>query len=152
MIKVSDIDRFNQKYKIDGKTGCWLWTASKLNGIYGAFWYLGKPTYAHRFSYTHYVRKIPASLLVCHHCDNPLCVNPEHLYTGTQKQNVHDCVIRRRRAIVKGENNPGSKLTINQIKAIRADGRTQAAIGIEYGISQAHVSAIKIGIKWGWLK
>jgi len=76
---------------IDEKTGCRLWQMSTGGqGGYGYFLWHGKWTYAHRAAYEIWVGPIPKEKLICHHCDNPICFNPDHLFLGTQKDNLKD--------------------------------------------------------------
>lgn len=93
--------RFSQKYKINAKTRCWEWMKSLDNGGYGRFLYNGKDRKSHRVSmilhhkmeqYEFENRKI----LVCHHCDNPKCVNPDHLFLGSHQDNKDDSVNKGR--------------------------------------------------------
>ena len=86
--------------KIDGD-GCWIWTGSRRgvevkNGHYGGFWKDGKSVLAHRMSYELFVGPIPEGMFVLHKCDVPLCVKPEHLWLGTQAQNMQDAIRKGR--------------------------------------------------------
>jgi hypothetical protein len=76
--------------KIEKTDTCWLWTGAQIPKGYGMFWYGGKLGYAHRYSYLVYKGIIPKELHVCHTCDNPSCVNPEHLWLGTNLDNRLD--------------------------------------------------------------
>jgi len=100
-------------YKFVNKTDtCWLWKGARRGGRqrhqrYGVF-RIGSNTdrtrmsiYAHRWSYLHFKGPIPSNMQVNHHCDNPICVNPQHLYSGTQKENVSDMYRRSRREFRK---------------------------------------------------
>ena len=95
-IAIDPIVRFNKKYIIDKKTGCWLWTASKCLG-YGLIKIKGKMMRAHRFSYEYFVGPLDSNLDVCHKCNNPSCVNPEHLRQDTVSSNMIDCLNAKRR-------------------------------------------------------
>jgi len=85
---------------------------------------------------------------VCHRCDNPCCINPEHLFIGTQKQNIDDRDLKGRRNQARGERQGSAKLTEEQVKAIRLDPRKQSVIAAEFGISRAHVGNLKANRAW----
>jgi len=127
--------------KVSIGPGCWEWTASKLPGKgygkikVGVGWKL-----AHRLSWEFAKGPIPGGIQVCHSCDNPGCVNPAHLFLGTQADNMADMVR-------KGRARPGykfkSKLTDEEKNAILLDPRLQAEIASDYGVHQATISRIK---------
>ncbi|MEU8839979.1 HNH endonuclease signature motif containing protein [Streptomyces roseus] len=77
-------------------TGCWQWTGAKNPDGYGGFWHAGAFRLAHRVAFVALLGPIPDGLVVRHDCDNPNCVNPHHLRTGTQSDNGLDCVERGR--------------------------------------------------------
>lgn len=76
--------------KVDKSDGCWMWTAAKKQYGYGVFNAGGKFVLAHRFAYELLVGEIPNGLMCCHHCDTPSCVNPAHIFLGTNKDNAAD--------------------------------------------------------------
>lgn len=89
-------DRFWER--VQKTDDCWLWTGSTDKDGYGWFWVDGKTATAHRFSYAlHNDGAIPDGLYVCHSCDNPPCVNPDHLWLGTNQDNMDDCARKGRR-------------------------------------------------------
>ncbi len=91
--------RFSKKYLINEDTDCWEWQNATNNIGYGMFrWKTGKMRTAHRASYELHKGPIPAGLSVCHKCDNPKCVNPDHLWVGTLKDNAQDMVAKGRNA------------------------------------------------------
>jgi hypothetical protein len=98
-----DKKRFLSKFKQGEKDKCWLWEGYKDKDGYGNFQFNGSPRQAHRVSYELFVRPIPEGLCVCHSCDVPSCVNFNHLWLGTCKENQADCARKGRRS---GENNP----------------------------------------------
>lgn len=129
--------------------GCHEWTGSKDRRGYGTLRKDKKDHKAHRYSYELHRGKIPKGLLVCHTCDNPSCVNPEHLFLGTPKDNMVDMVKKGRSAA--GEKNGNSKLNKHIVRLIRKKldlGISQQKIADELGIVQTTVSKIKIGKSW----
>lgn len=113
--------------------GCWEWTGATYEGGYGNFRIdarKGESIGAHRFSYELHVGPIPDGLFVCHHCDNPPCVNPEHLFLGTHKENMHDMFRKGR--------NGNVALTREEeceVKGLVAEGWDKQWIADAYGVS-----------------
>lgn len=97
------LDRFNEKYEINESTGCWLWHGSKDKDGYGKININYKNYRAHRLSYELFKDIIPEGLFVCHTCDTPNCVNPEHLFLGTNQDNMDDMVAKGRSPKQRGE-------------------------------------------------
>jgi len=111
---------FENKYIVDKKTGCWNWIASKTIEGYGLFRFMNRMVRSHRFSWELYNGKIPLGKLVCHSCDNTSCVNPEHLWLGTDKDNAKDKVKKNRQWRPTGKKHPfyGKHLPLSTRKKI----------------------------------
>ena len=141
--------RFNKKYTQAEPEECWIWNASVDGKGYGqinAGCRGAKMLRAHRVSYEVFIGEIPHGLCVLHKCDTPRCVNPSHLFLGTQKDNVKDCWDKGRRTNnTIGEKHWKCKLSDNDIIEIRSllnDGLKQVQIAERFNMSQAHVSKI----------
>jgi hypothetical protein len=161
-ITPNDIERFWNKVDRRSDDECWEWQAGH-NGRYGLFTIRHRKYYAHRIAYriTH---GVVSDLVVCHHCDNPRCVNPAHLFAGTQSDNLRDAIKKGRmhppkspqtQPTMRGENHPEAKLSnadVRQIrKLLKAGKLTQQEIGNQFGVSASNISLIKLGKKWQYL-
>lgn len=133
----------------DPSTGCWKWKLYKDRGGYGIVSRGSNKLFAHRVSFTVY-KHDPKELFVCHSCDNPSCVNPDHLFAGTPHDNVQDMLSKKRGAIRnhQGMNNPRNKLTLELVQTIYNEEGSQCAIADKYSISQTTVSRIKRRDMW----
>jgi hypothetical protein len=141
-------------------TDCWVWQGNKNAKGYGRLSYYrsGKTRYllAHRVSYALRYRQDPGSMCVCHTCDNPACVNPEHLFLGTVGDNNRDAFKKGRNKTVgeypkKGVNNPIARYTEAQIKEMRRlynDGATVRDLVAKFGGSRGGIYAIVNYINW----
>ena len=144
--------RFAQYVNQQGPEDCWLWTGAQngSNG-YGAIYYNGRSRQAHRVAWElANEQKIPDGMCVCHHCDNPLCVNPEHLFVGTHKENMLDMVKKSRHH--HGEEHTYSKLTAKEVieirKAYAKDNVTLRQVASKYDVSHQNISYIVRGEQW----
>ena len=137
--------RFNSKYKINNTTGCWNWIASKDYRGYGKF----DRGWAHRASYELFIGKIPEGLCVLHKCDNPSCVNPNHLFLGTRGDNQKDMANKKRSQI--GEKHHNCKLSykdITDIKVMSSFGVSSYSIAQYYPVSARQIRRIIQGTRW----
>lgn len=147
MKKLNNVsDRFWSK--VNKGDGCWEWTAGKDKKGYGRFHLDGKMTYAQRTSLSLSGIKVPSDKHVCHHCDNPGCVRPDHLFVGTDADNLRDMAEKGRSTW--GEKNPNAKLCENDVLLIRelCKTQTQDRIARWFGISGPTVSAINTRQRW----
>ena len=132
----STLARFWAKVVKTPGDGCWTWTAAADTWGYGVFRLGGRcdgQEGAHRFSYRMSFGEIPDGLSVCHRCDNPPCVRPDHLFLGTAKDNARDAISKGRRRALTPEQ-------ITQIRSAYGSGETQSSIAARLGVSQASVS------------
>lgn len=133
--------------------GCWEWVGVKRRG-YGRFHILGKQTSVHIFSFElHVGRKVNPGMVVCHACDNRACVNPAHLFEGTQQQNVQDAWKKGRgkHQVMPGDKHPNARLTQAQVDEIRvcaAQGMAKTFLEEKYNLSRRHLNRIIQGDRW----
>lgn len=142
-------ERIEDCVQIVSESGCWVWTGSINNYGYGELTSHKKRYAAHRVSYSLYKGDIPDGLLVCHTCDNPCCVNPNHLFLGTPKQNQQDMKRKRRSTI--GNTNPQAKLTEDDVATIRKlhrNGLMQKDIAEKFAVTRSCICVILKGKTW----
>lgn len=143
----SPTERFWARVKKQ-EDGCWIWLGSKSDKGYGGFPYEDSHNArAHVVAYKLNKGPIGQGLQVLHTCDNPSCVNPDHLYTGTHQGNMDD-MVRRHRSCTGEKNGGGGKLTLEEVTSIKHDVRSGPEIAREYNISRTLVSLIKCGKNW----
>lgn len=142
------IERFHQKYEVN-ESGCWIWTAGtrpNSKGVsYPRHWTDdSKSIGAHRFSYELVHGSIPQGMYVCHKCDTPLCVNPDHLFVGSHKDNMRDMIEKKRSFVGRGEDKKGrAKLTNEQADQIRKMNMPYSKIAAMFGVSATTIGRIK---------
>lgn len=132
---------------------CWEWTLSKTWNGYGRFSLTpAKGVRAHRFAWEMTNGPIPDGMCVCHKCDNPLCVRPDHLFLGTHKDNARDRERKGRGGDLKGENGPVAKLKNEQVAHIRWARKelklSQYKLAAMFRVSQQQISRIVRGENW----
>lgn len=154
--------------KTKGDDACWLWKGHLDKAGYGAMKVNRRNIKAHRFSYELAYGIIPDSLFVCHACDNPACVNPQHLFSGTPKANSEDMVRKGRstkgvnrsllwpESICRGEANGNAKLNETDVLAIKGKYRigdvSTRTLAEQYGVSKSLISLIVRGERWSRLE
>lgn len=162
-IKGSEVSIEKKFWKKVQKTDdCWIWTAcgSGPDGKYGGIMIRHKKQKAHRVSYEIHFGAIPKGMYVCHSCDNPKCVRPDHLFLGTAKQNTQDCISKRRMhfqikpdfmANLRGSQNPKSKLTervVLEMRNRRKLGESLRGLAREAGVCHKTLLSAIHGKTW----
>lgn len=121
--------------------GCWNWTGKTSAAGYGRIYFSGRSHYAHRVSFEVAFGSIGAGLVVCHTCDNPRCVNPAHLFVGTQRENIQDMARKGRckPSGVFGDGHGMAKLTDKQVAEIRSLSATHSnpELATKFGVSRS---------------
>ena len=156
------LDRFWAKVNKDGPIPphcpelgpCWVWMAHRNSKGYGRLGFQGRVQGAHRVIWQHIHGPIPAGMFVCHHCDNPGCVNDGHLFLGDAHSNMKDCARKGRISMVRnhGEDSNLHKLTACNVLDIRsrltgASGEL-TALAREFSVSRCNIALIRDGSTW----
>lgn len=136
--------------------GCHVWLGSKFESGYGRLKVGGRSYRANRMSWEFANGPIPAGMKICHTCDNPPCVNPAHLFVGTDADNMADMARKGRasknltKVYTRGNEHHNAKLTDEQVGELRreyeAGGTSQSRLAVKFGVSQALVSKIVRGM------
>jgi hypothetical protein len=157
---IPPIDRVMGRVNIDRETGCWNWTGSTNSAGYGVIG-IGsrvdkscKIVTVHRLVWQHEKGSIPESFCVCHHCDNRKCVNPEHLFLGTNQDNVDDKERKNRSNHPVGSRCAKSIFTnsdVENIVRLFSIGKSNVDIASLYRCHYHAIWNIRHGIRWGWL-
>jgi transposase len=143
------IEKLNERSKLNTETGCIEWTACKTKAGYGQLSVDRKMMFTHRLSYEANIGPIPEGLHVLHSCDNPCCINPDHLRVGTPADNAQDKIDRGR--ILLGEKHGGAKITENdviEILRLNEFGVSKKDLARAFGVSASSISLIVKGINW----
>jgi len=148
-------ERFERKIAKIPFHPCWEWVGAMANERYGCLW-IGTAkrrvaVRAHRIAWELFNGPVPHGMHVCHHCDNPLCVNPDHLFLGTHADNMADMAKKGRTRALAGEAHPSSKLsddTIREIRIARQRGSTLAALAVRFAVSAVLIGRIVKRRNW----
>jgi hypothetical protein len=144
-------DRFHEKYQMIPFSGCWLWEGGVNEHGYGI---IGVTAYktdkAHRVSWRLHKGEIPAGANVLHRCDLPGCVNPEHLFLGSLKDNAIDCAQKGRNFVPdnKGTKAVWAKLDWEKVSDIRTRRMTQHNFARLYNVSRSAVRNVQLNKSW----
>lgn len=144
-----DDERFMKYVDKIEVTGCWHWKGA-LNQEYGKFRIGKKQMGAHRAAMMMFAECPPnfSELLVCHKCDNPKCVNPDHLFLGTQQANIDDKMRKGRHSTGRGIDYPQAKLNEEKVLFIRGSELDSAALAEKFGVCAANINSIRSGKRW----
>ena len=145
------IQRFWVKAVVGTPDACWPWIASKDDDGYGNFKFKGKWERASRVAWMIVYGPIPPRKLVCHSCDNPCCVNPQHLWLGAHSENTSDSVAKGRHVDNRGEKQGSHKLTeldVIEIRKLYNAGMLQRIIAERFGVSRRHIGCIVNKEEW----
>lgn len=142
--------------QVEKTDGCWLFRGSLTRAGYGRLnnqHQTGRRTYvlAHRLSYTLTYGEIASSVFICHKCDTPACVRPDHLFAGTPADNMQDMKSKGRARPRRGADHPTTRLTENDVREIRAQaaqGANQHVLAAQYGMDQSSISNIVTRKHW----
>ncbi len=141
--------------KVRKTDGCWEWVGATNGRGYGKFFRGRKiKIYAHRFSYFLHTGCEPGHHFVLHKCDNPACVNPEHLFLGSAKDNMDDCIQKGRHRYItrRGEASPCAILTESQVVEILRSHDSYRTLAKTHGVAKSTIGMIKRGINWSHLQ
>ena len=140
-----DMDKKTFISRIHKQEGaCWIWRGRISEKGYGTY---GKRL-AHRIAYEMWVAAIPSGLNVCHSCDNPPCVRPDHLFLGTNADNTKDMMSKGRGKWNSGGKNCNAKLTIYEVRRIRLNNQSANSLAKEFGVSARTVQLVRDGVTW----
>lgn len=153
-MKFTAIQRLEMYSIPEPNSGCWLWTKFVDKDEYGFIRNNGVRMRAHRFSYQYHKGNIPSGMVVCHKCDNPSCVNPEHLFIGTKKDNTQDMLNKGRNGLTgaRGESNGNTKLKELDIIDIIKSSKSYKKLAEIYGVGSSTIARIKKRQVWAHVK
>lgn len=136
------------EYSFFNQSGCIEWTGAKNKRGYGILKWERKSTLAHRLAYETFCEEIPKEKHVLHKCDNPKCINTDHLFLGSNKENVNDRVLKNRSFSPKGEKNNKAILSKKDILVIRKLKEPYSVIAKKFGVCKSTIGWIKTNQTW----
>jgi hypothetical protein len=153
-LELSDnfVCRYWDNVEVKTKEECWIWEGRKNSKGYGTIGYKKKRILATRTSYYYHYGKFENKLFVCHRCDNPICVNPHHLFLGNQKDNIQDMLAKGRNNPLKGSKQASSKLNEEKVSQIRSlylnTEITEKELAIKFGVSETAIADVITNKTW----
>jgi hypothetical protein len=151
------IEEFCMSVEADLNSGCWLWSNGMVGPGYGITRHAGKPILAHRLSWILFRGEIPKGegfhgTCVLHKCDVRACVNPDHLFLGTNLDNIKDRVAKGRSntPVMRGEKNPSAKLTTDDVKMIRSLRGVVSGVNLakRFGVTPQNICSVQKQASW----
>ena len=149
-MKKQTSDRLKSRINIT-VSGCWDWTGSTNQSGYGTISFGNKNCLVHRVAFEEFCGEIPAGHEIRHRCHNRICINPEHLTTGTHKQNMNDMVVSGRSKYKTGVDNPRARLSESDVIAIRGklrSGETLTGLALVYNVTPQNIYRIDKRLTW----
>lgn len=151
-MKRSVTDRFFAKVDCSGE-GCWLWLgAPDWRGGYGHLRVGTRMVKAHRLAWTLQHGEVPPGMSVLHRCDRPLCVRVDHLFLGTQADNMHDMKVKGRSSKRPGTARVNAVLDDAKVLAIKESSEPQTVLALRYGVSTSTIFSVIHGKRWTHVK
>lgn len=151
-MKIELQDSFDEKWVSIPETSCWWWVGVANKAGYGRIKRGGKQLYAHRVSHELHIGPIPEGMMVLHRCDNPCCVNPDHLFLGTHQDNMDDRAAKGRTSHTsrnQGEACHAAKLNEQYVRIVRNSTASAAVTAGFFGVSETTIRNIRSGKTWG---
>lgn len=155
------VNDFWKRVRKGDKSECWEWLAARSSRKtifgYGIMWVAGKKFKAHQFALALKEKKPDGKWFCCHRCDNPPCCNPNHLFWGTPKDNVQDCIKKGRYNKERGEDRYNATLNEEKVREIRLKyetikGETIDTLAAKYGVGRTMIFAIIKRTRWKHVK
>lgn len=149
-----DAERFASYHQPVTESGCWLWSGPATPRGYGVFGFNGQSQRAHRVSYSLAKGSIPAGIGVCHKCDTPACINPDHLFLGDQKANIADAVAKGRVTTLAANAVPRAcrKLTDAQVLEVLSSPARQSELAARFGVDKSVIRLIRRRKTYRWVQ